>query len=409
MGLGRYLCRCIGLFLDSRANLLGFEDRYDSRRRKGRYKNRDRHKLEVKRQLLIFSILVVLSIQSAYALVSTTTTDSLYPGSGCTGTEFDCGSQNDGIMAPGGTFKVNLTDDTLSTYVCATIISGSDANTSTCIIRSGFNNTICDDIIQSTAPGYNKSHWYTCGSANLSACGWNGNGGIPDFGDSTPTAFQINTAIENTSQFIFISYVCNNTPKVSSSSPSTFFRTTNTKGVVCYTDDYRSAVFDAYGIAYLSSPQSCSAGSFCDVTSQRNYTISAQITDSFCSPGCDDEVKNGEETDIDYGGPVCGNCSSDGLPRDEFYGFAKEVQESERGTLAPSRPFDSATYCPVGRDVATVSYSYFLSILFISSIVFLGICLLILVGLAIPTVIVARFLKNRRRGKNNGSRDTTRY
>lgn len=351
----------------------------------------------MKWELLLVSLILIVPVS---AITSTTVYDDFSPGVNCVGDALSCGSGTDAIVHLTGTFTANLTDDGLATYVCV-LYDPPVGSTSiwSCIIRQGFNTTICDPIIATTTSNYNKTFWYTCPSTNLTTCGWNGENGIPLLGENAPTdAWVFDTAVVNSSRLTFINFLCNVSPQVSASPVAVELHSFNTKGVICQGNDYASVIYDenSQGVS-LGGPLSCSRGSFCDPALNANYSTSSTLNGTYCTPGCHDGAQNGGETDVDYGGFVCGNCSPDGRNSDAFYGFAVEMQESNLEDLSNSYPFNATEYCPLGEQVAGVSFAYLIVILLVSGIFIM--VLSTIAGLGIFTIIVTvgKFINRKRR------------
>lgn len=341
----------------------------------------------------------LLAIHLVQAEIVSTFQDDFYSGSGCTGSSFDCGTSTDGIIKTSGNVNVTITDDGTTTYICATeFYRNGSFDIKTCIIRQGFNNTICDNPINSYDPGVqDKTNWYNCTSSDMSTCAWNGLGGIPVFATPTPSvAWQYDTDTVNTTQYEFVGFTCNTTPQLTFQPLDQYLRVASNKGTVCSGNQYQSVVFDDYGTGQLSTGQSCTSGSFCDPALMMNYTITANITGQFCTPGCNDNVKNGGESDIDYGGSICGNCTTNGKAGDEFYGFSKELQENDVGILTNTNPFN-VSYCPIGEEVGSASIASFGLILLIGGVIMFLLIGTVVLSLMLAVAGIVSFLKKRRK------------
>lgn len=351
----------------------------------------------MKKELLLMTFLLCASLSTALDVINT---DDFGVGVNCSGTQYDCGTTTDRIVLLNGKISVNITDDDgLATYYCATQIDNGNAFTKTCIIRAGFNLTICDDIIAATAPGLNKSYLYNCTSTNLSTCGWNGIGAIPYFATGNPsTQWQIDSANTNGSTFSFIEYICNDTPKVSIQGLDTAYVTTTTKGAVCTGDQYKSVVYSSIGPTDLSAALSCVEG-FCSISLEYNLTnMSQAFNQTLCTGGCHNFVLDGSETDVDYGGIVCGNCTPDGKINDAFYEFARDLQEENTTILSNTNHFNS-NYCAIATESGTAGFGAFLFILILSVVMIIFMIVLIVLILFIILLILATYIKNKLRRK----------
>jgi hypothetical protein len=337
---------------------------------------------------------ILLLCTSAHAVITQTTLDDFSVNNNCNGNLFSCGTNADYIAAVNGGFNTTIaTDDGLATYFCMTNITGVNSPTTSCLIRGGFNATICDIFPEIQAA--NHSEFYNC-SSNMVGCGWNGRNASV-LGTPTPTRnYQINTALTSTTNIIFISYYCNTTP-VAVQSANTFYSVANIKGLGCSGNNYLSYVYPS-GIA-LSSLASCSAGAFCDPGLLQNYSMSLNISATPCTPGCHDNLQDGSETSIDYGGAICGNCSALGVQHDEFYRLAVELQENNQSTLSGANPFNAAQYCTQGKDTGSSAIAIVFLLLLISGIVVLLLTLVSAILIAIIALGIISFLKRKRERK----------
>lgn len=272
--------------------------------------------------------------------------DDFASGSNCQGTSFSCGTASDGIVSLGGSINITLTpDDGTTTAVCAIFLDGSTAQLSTCLFRQGQSTTSCDadhDVLLG-----NHSSYYVCPSGL--SCAWNGQNGIPVF-LTTP-----NTSSTGRWSVLYASYTCNGGSVTVNDGVAQTYHSIDAKGVTCSGTSIQSTAYDNYGGFLLGGVASCESGGFCDDGSLRNYTTNAAMNGSFCTPGCYDNIKDGQETDVDYGGAVCGNCTPDGKQQDAFYPFAREFQEGNTTLITKNNPFNSTTYCAQGEDVAGAS------------------------------------------------------
>jgi hypothetical protein len=338
-------------------------------------------------------LLCLLLLPLAHASLSPIITDDFYAGNNCSSDTFNCGTFNDSIIAQNGTFSVNISNDDFQTRAfCAILISGSNATATTCIFRNSYALSSCDSF--STVSLGNHSDYFPCTSSNMSLCGWNNLGNISKFGNATPKrTFQIDARIAATTQIIFTSYICNGTPNTSTQNPTSYFRVVTNKQTFCAGNAYQSGISDNLGTAFFSDPQICLFG-FCDPGLNQNISIQNNFSQSFCAGGCKNNIKDGGETDIDYGGVICGNCTPTGKAQDEFYGFAKELQEGNRSFLSNNDPFNASVYCPAGKQVAGVGLFDLLLVLLSGGFIFVFIILFLII-LIVLFVILGRFLKKK--------------
>lgn len=336
------------------------------------------------------SLLLLLLILPSVLAAGMTVNDT-YSSANCGGSVFSCGNSTDEIVNVGGTFNATITDDGMTDYLCAVFISGNNATAKTCIARQGLTNTSCDGV--SNVLLGNHSDYYVCPSGLN--CGW-GKGSIPLLGTPSPTrAFQIDTSVANSQELLFVSFNC--TTGDQRQSATQYLRTVSSKGVTCSGNDYVSAVFDQFGTGVLGRG-SCATGSFCEPSYARNYSALSIVNDTFCTPGCYDNLKNGGETDVDYGGSVCGNCTGKGKANDEYYPIARELQEENGVRFTAATPFN-ATYCPAAQEASGGIFGTLAILLLVSAVM---IILLLLIISGVGTAVVAGiviFLKNRRKEK----------
>lgn len=347
----------------------------------------------------LFIILLLCILPLATASFTPVIRDSYFNHSAaCSGNNYDCGTNTDGIISMNDEINITIqTDDGLGTYWCATFINGSSAKTTTCIIRQGFNTTICDSIINDIT--VNKSEWFNSTTTNMMGIGWNGLHSIPRFASNSPTrTYQINTGIVNSREYVFVEYICNITVKEQIQSATIRIDTIDKKGVICNGNNYESAVYTTNGIRTLFSAQLCAEGTFCDTTLLTNVTSNQNISRNVCTPGCNDNMQDGAETEADYGGIICGNCTEKGKKSDAYYSFAKEIQISAHGSLNNENRFNASAYCASGQDVGAGSFASIGIIIIITVVTLLFLLLIIGFFVIFFTVLVIAYFR-RKQGK----------
>lgn len=341
---------------------------------------------------LVTIVLFLLLAHGAVALSIVRVSDSFYPGSMCTGGFFDCGTSSDGIVDVGGTIKGSINDDTLSTYVCLTATIGGTSTTQSCIIRQGFNDSICDPLLSIITPGFNKTGFYTCPSANLSTCSWNIT--APAFVKSFPSNnWSLDSSLIQSMQYAFSSYYCNVSNQTVQQGSTFTARVVQQKSVTCAGSAYQSIVTDTLGSTNLGGTRICSAG-FCDPTRTQNYTTTQNITGDFCTGGCSDNLKNGLEIETDYGGAVCGNCTVGAKANDQYYQIAKELQEGNSTILTPENPFNPA-YCATSQGVVGGASAIVVIVLLILFFLILLFSPFFIIGVMFLLYQITRFIRKK--------------
>jgi hypothetical protein len=284
-------------------------------------------------------------------------TDTFGGGANCTGDNFSCGTTNDGIINTGGTIIVNpIVNDGTTTALCAVNITGNTGTIKTCIFRQGQSTTACDN--STDVRNGNHSNYYTC--PNGLSCGWNGQNSIPFF---MTTPFTNTVSRQN---IIFIAYTCAGSNINAFQYNNQYLHVIDTKGITCSGNSVMSIGYDGMGSFNLGGYSSCSKKSYCDETATRNYTLSVAMNDNYCVPGCYDGFKNADETQNDYGGKVCGNCTPGSKANDELYPIARQLQEDNSTYLSAENPFNATLYCQQSANVAGAGAGAFMLILFIA-------------------------------------------
>lgn len=323
--------------------------------------------------------------------------DSFGSGSNCVNDSFSCGNLSDNILNVGGEVIINITqDDNSFNYTCLLETVGSSVYIRSCLMRYGLNDSYCDGSLRVTNTFWNTSFFYNCPVGSMVGCGWNGLNGIPKFSSAS---FGLDTGVENRSVFSVANYVCDN-----NNSGTVFLgllhniSVSDRKGSFCVGDGFSGGVYVLNSFVLFSDIKTCSLGSFCDSSILNNYSISSLINGSFCVGGCNDLVKDGSETDVDYGGFVCGNCSPLGKSSDTYYNFARELQGSNVSGFyfSPVTPFNSS-FCSLGSDVGNSTIMQLLFLLLISGISFIFIIVIILL-ISIPIGLkIVKYIKDKRR------------
>lgn len=330
---------------------------------------------------------------TGYSIISVL--DDFFNGTNCNGDTFSCGTTNDLIDSVGGNYNVTIgNDDGKMTMLCAIKIVGTTASVSSCLYRSGANSSSCDAV--SEVANGNHSQYYACG-ANMTGCGWNANNGIPLFGIASPLySFQLNTSAVGDYQYVFSEYSCNSTMVVASQLNNSVLHVAGNKGVLCNGNGYASVAY-ANNATMLGGTRSCVGTAFCDDGILRNYSMVDPISGYFCTPGCHDGIKDGNETDVDYGGKVCGNCTPNGKNSDPYHMVAVELQESKGVMLSASAPFN-VSFCDAGEQVIASSTTGFLIVLLVSGVILVAIVAIIL-ALGLPWVVgilrLGKYLKKK--------------